>query len=94
MIRLDKLYRIPRWPFAVLVLTGRIVTAVELVAHAEQVRQQFNGQVVAIPTPAALDADTAPRSRAFGRRAAGRVRPSSGRRRSDSVEQLRLLPGE
>ena len=26
VIRLDKLYRVPRWAFAVLVLTGRVVT--------------------------------------------------------------------
>ena len=38
VIRLDKLYRVPRWAFAVLVLTGRVVTEAELEAHGQQVR--------------------------------------------------------
>ena len=39
VIRLDKLYRVPRWPFAVLVLTGRVVSLAELEAHGQQVRR-------------------------------------------------------
>ena len=94
VIRLDKLYRVPRWAFAVLVLTGRVVTVAELEAHGQQVRQQLSGQLAAIPTPAVVEPDAVTRSRSSGRRAAGRGRPSSGRRRAGSVEQLRLLPGE
>ena len=93
-IRLGKLYRVPRWPFAVLVLTGRVVSLAEVEAHAHEVLSQLNGQPAATPTPAVVEQDTAPRSRSSGQRTAGRVRRSSGRRRSGSVEQLRLLPGD
>ena len=51
VIRLDKLYRVPRWPFAVLVLTGRVVTLAELEAHAQQVLGQLSDQRRAEPGP-------------------------------------------
>ena len=94
VIRLDKLYRVPRWAFAVLVLTGRVVTMAELETHGQQVRQQLRS-ACHDPGPGG--------SRAGGgdlvlvRPAGapgGRKRPSSGRRRAGSVEQLRLLPGD
>jgi hypothetical protein len=51
VIRLDKLYRVPRWAFAVLVQGGRVVTSAELGAHARQVLQQLGGQSATISTP-------------------------------------------
>ena len=94
VIRLDKLYRVPRWAFAVLVLTGRVVTVAELEAHGQQVCEQLSGQPATIPTPAVVEPEAVTRSRSSGRRAGGRGVRSSGRRRAGSVEQLRLLPGE
>jgi hypothetical protein len=99
VIRLERLYRVPRGPFAVLVLTGRVVTVAELEAHAHQVHGHLSGRPVAVRNqsvvePEVAEPDVGSRSRSAGRRAAGRVgRPSSGRR-AGSVEQLRLLPGE
>ena len=93
VIRLDKLYRVPRWAFAVLVLTGHVVTKAELEAHGQQVLQQLAGQPATIPVPAVVEPEAVTRSRSAGRRPGGRKRPSSGRR-AGPVEQLRLLPGE
>jgi hypothetical protein len=93
VIRLDKLYRAPRWAFAVLVLTGRVVTVPELEAHAQQVLGQLSHQRPPSPAPTEVEPDAPPRSRSSGRRAGGRGRRSSaGRRAVGSVEQLRLLP--
>ena len=78
VIRLDKLYRVPRWAFAVLVLTGRVVTVAELEAHGQQVREQLSGQPAAIPTPAVVEPDAGPRSRSSGQagcRSCASVRP-------------------
>jgi len=94
VIRLDKLYRVPRWPFAVLVLTGRVVSLAELEAHGQQVGGQLGGRRATIPSPAVVEPEAVSRSRSSGRRAVGRVRRSSGRGRAGSGEQLRLLPGE
>jgi hypothetical protein len=94
VIRLDKLYRVPRGPFAVLVLTGRVVTVVELEAHAQHVHEQLSDRRVAVPNESVVEPEAGSRSRSAGRRAAGRVGRTSGRRRVGSVEQLRLLPGE
>ena len=58
VIRLDKLYRVPRWAFAVLVLTGRVVTLAELEAHGQQVGEQVSGQAAASPTPAVVEPDS------------------------------------
>ena len=93
VIRLDKLYRVPRWAFAVRVLTGRVVTRAELEAHGQQVLQQPPGQPATVPVPAVVEPEAVTRSRSAGRRPGGRKRPSSGLR-AGSVEQLRLLPGE
>jgi hypothetical protein len=95
VIRLDKLYRVPRWGFAVLALTGHVVTREELEAHAQLVLHQLSGQTADIPAPPVVDEpETVSRPSSAGRRAAGRVRPSSRRRGVGSVEQLRLLPGD
>ena len=59
VIRLDKLYRVPRWAFAVLVLTGRVVTLAELEAHGQQVLEQLSGQPAASPAPAVVEPDAA-----------------------------------
>ena len=69
VIRLDKLYRVPRWAFAVLVLTGRVVTKAELEAHGQQVLQQLAGQPATIPAPAVVEPEAVTRSRSAGRRA-------------------------
>jgi hypothetical protein len=53
VIRLDKLYRAPRCAFAVLVLTGQVVTMAELEAHVQQVLGQVSGQPTEIPAPTA-----------------------------------------
>jgi hypothetical protein len=90
VIRLDKLYRVPRWAFAVLVLTGRVVTVAELEAHGQQVGDRRT----ASPTPAVVEPEAGRRSRSSGRRAAGGGLRSPGRRRAGLVEQLRLLPGD
>jgi hypothetical protein len=93
VIRLDKLYRVPRWAFAVRVLTGRVVTPAELEAHAEQVLHQLTGPSHTFLTPAPGESEAVSRRRSAGRRAGGgRVRRSSGLGRSGSVEQLQLLP--
>ena len=92
VIRLDKLYRVSRWVFAVLVLTGRVVTVAELEAHGQQVGDQVSDRRTASPTPAVVEPDAGRRSRSSGRRAAGGGLRSPGRRRAGSVEQLRLLP--
>jgi hypothetical protein len=94
VIRLDKLYRVPRWAFAVLVLTGRVVTLAELEAHAQQVLGQLADQRAPSPATAEAEPDASPRSPSSGRRAGGRVRRSSAGRRSGAGEQLRLLPGD
>jgi hypothetical protein len=91
VIRLDKLYRVPRWALAVLVLTGRVVTLAELEAHGQHVLQQLSGRPVTI-TPAVVEPDAVSPSRSAGRRAGGRGRRPAGSRRAGSVEQLRLLP--
>jgi hypothetical protein len=91
VIRLDKLYRVPRLAFAVLVLTGRVVTVAELEAHCERVLQQLSGRPATIPT-AVVEPDAVSRARSAGRRAGGRGGRSAGSRRAGSVEQLRLLP--
>jgi hypothetical protein len=93
--RIDRLYRVPRWAFAVFILTGRVVTLAELEKHARQVHQQLGGQ----PSSAAVEPVEVPRPRSSRPRSsrvrpAGRVGPSSGRRSAGSVEQLRLLPGD
>jgi hypothetical protein len=88
--RIDRLYRVPRWAFAVFVLTGRVVTLAELENHARQVHQQLGGQ----PSPAAGQPLEVPPLHSSRVRAAGRVGRSSGRRSAGSVEQLRLLPGD
>jgi hypothetical protein len=92
VIRLDKLYRVPRVAFAVLVLTGRVVTVAELEAHCERVLQQLIRQPAQIATPAVVEPEAVFRSSSGGRRAGGRGRRSPGSRRAGSVEQLRLLP--
>ncbi len=66
VIRLDKLYRVPRWPFAVLVLTGRVVTLAELEAHAQQVLGQLSDQRAREPGPGRVEPDAASRSRSPG----------------------------
>jgi hypothetical protein len=92
VIRLDKLYRVPRLAFAVLILTGRVVTVAELEAHAQQVLQQLSRPPAKIATPAVMEPEAVSRARSAGRRAGGRGGRSSGSRRAGSVEQLRLLP--
>jgi hypothetical protein len=92
VIRLDKLYRVPRFAFAVLILTGRVVTVVELEVHAQQVLQQLSRQPATIATPAVVEPETVVRSSSRGRRDGGRAGRSPGSRRAGSVEQLRLLP--
>jgi hypothetical protein len=94
VIRLDKLYRVPRWALAVLILTGRVVTVAELEAHGQQVGEQVSDRRTASPTPAVVEPDAGHRSRSSGRRAAGGGLRSPGRRRAGSVEQLRLLQGD
>ena len=94
VIRLDKLYRVPRWAFAALVLTGRVVTLAELQTHEQQVRQLLNGHLATIPTTAVVEPDVAPQARSSGKRAAGGLRRSSGSRHAGSVEQLVLVPGD
>jgi hypothetical protein len=93
VIRLDKLYRVPRWAFAVRVLSGHVVTLAELEAHAHHVLHELTGRAGADPPPAiAAEPEAVSRPSSTGRRAAGRVRSSSRRRGAGSVEQLRLLP--
>jgi hypothetical protein len=92
VIRLDKLNRVPRWAFAVRVLSGHVVTLAELEAHAQQVLHELSRTGTG-PSPAiAEEPEVVPRPSSAGRRAGGRGRRSSGGRRSGSVEQLRLLP--
>ena len=96
VIRLDKLYRVPRWPFAVLVLTGRVVTVAELEAHGQQVREQLSDRRVRRARPRPSWNRTAASSVALVWQAGCRWCPPfvRGRRRAGSVEQLRLLPGD
>ena len=95
VIRLDKLYRVPRWPFAVLVLTGRVVTLAELEAHGQQVREQVSDQADREPDPGRCGTgrgDVVRARLAGGLPVVASVRPvvvALG-----SVEQLRLLPGD
>jgi hypothetical protein len=80
VIRLDKLYRVPRWAFAVRALTGHVVTMAELEAHAQQVLQQLAGQTTDVPAPAVDEPEAVSRPPSAGRRGAGRGRRSSGGR--------------
>jgi hypothetical protein len=95
VIRLNKLYRVPRGPFAVLVLTGRVVTVAELQAHARDVHEHLSDRPVAVRNQSVVEPEVVgSRSWSAGGRAAGRVGRPSSRRRAGSVEQPRLLPGE
>jgi hypothetical protein len=91
VIRLDKLYRVPRWALAVLVLTGRVVALADLESHGQQILQQLSRQ----PVTSRVDVvapDAEFRARSAGGRAGGRGRRAAGSRRAGSVEQLLLLP--
>jgi hypothetical protein len=91
VIRLDRLYRVPRLAFAVLVLTGRVVTVAELEA--------LRTRSAAAEPSTRQDRDAGGRGAGGGvsfelgwPSAGGRGRRSAGSRRAGSVEQLRLLP--
>lgn len=90
VIRLEKLYRVPRGPFAVLILTGRVVTVAELEAHGRHVHEHLSDRPVEVRNQSVVESEVG--SRSAGRRAAGRVGRASSGRRAGSVEQLRLLP--
>jgi hypothetical protein len=93
VIRLDKLYRVPRWALAVLVLTGRVVTLAELEGHGQQTLQQLRGRPATIAT-VVVEPDAVSPAHSAGQRAGVRGRRPAGSRRAGSVEQLRLLPGD
>jgi hypothetical protein len=90
VIRVGRSYRVPRWAFLVLALTGRVVTWFELAGHEQEVRRHVSGRRVTIPL--GRGSGVTVRARSSGERAVGRVRRSPARRRVGSVEQLRLLP--